>query len=50
MKKKNAYIKASGHGEWMALNEFETGFVSKHSIHASKKTYKRKPKHKNELR
>jgi hypothetical protein len=41
------YIKASRHGEWLANNEFATGFVSVHKAHKSKKTYTRKTKHRN---
>lgn len=42
----NDYIKASLHGEWLANNECESGFVSKHKVHKSLKHYTRKPKHK----
>lgn len=41
------YVKASRHGEWQAINENERGFISKHKIHRSMKTYSRKSKHKN---
>lgn len=41
-----AYVKANRSGEWEAKNENETGFVSKHSVHKSKKNYSRKQKHK----
>ncbi|NPV13130.1 MAG: hypothetical protein HPY57_15290 [Ignavibacteria bacterium] len=42
----NNYIKANRHGEWLAHNENERGFISKHKIHHSKKSYTRKLKHK----
>jgi len=41
-------LKATRHGEWLANNEFECGFVSKHKVHKSKKNYTRKTKHKND--
>lgn len=40
------FIKANRHGEWLALSENERGFVSKHKIHRSKKSYSRHNKHK----
>jgi len=44
----NDILKATRHGEWMATNENECGFVSKHKVHKSKKNYTRKSKHKND--
>ena len=44
------YIKASLHGEWLANNENESGFVSKHKVHKSLKQYTRKLKHKHNER
>jgi len=41
------FIKANRHGEWLALFENERGFISKHKIHRSKKTYIRNLKHEN---
>jgi hypothetical protein len=40
------YINANTHGEWLAMSENERGFISKHKVHKSKKSYIRKPKHK----
>jgi len=42
----NDYIKANNHGEWLAINEFSTGYISIHKTHKSEKTYSRKKKHK----
>lgn len=39
------YIKASRRGSRDAELESENGFTSKHKIHKSKKSYSRKPKH-----
>lgn len=44
----NDYIKANRKGSREAELEYETGFVSKHKIHKSKKIYNRKKKHKKE--
>jgi len=44
------FMKANRHGEWMALSENERGFVSKHKIHRSKKSYNRKSKHKQKIK
>jgi len=49
MKPKNLnldYVKANRKGSRLAELETTTGFVSKHKIHKSKKTYTRKIKHK----
>lgn len=43
------YVKANTHGEWLANNENEKGFVSKHKVHTSTRQYKRKNKHKEDL-
>jgi hypothetical protein len=40
------YIKANRNGSRQAELENATGFVSKHKVHRSKKTYSRKSKHK----
>ena len=44
--KNSDYIKANRKGSRDSELEFSTGFVRKHSIHKSKKTYTRKKKHK----
>lgn len=41
------YIKANRKGSREAELSFEYGWKSVHSIHRSKKSYNRKPKHKN---
>lgn len=46
MKPNMDYIKASRRGSREAELELSCGWVSKHKVHASAKTYKRKPKHK----
>ena len=43
------YIKANRKGSRDAELEFETGFVTSHKVHKSKKDYQRKPKHKNKF-
>lgn len=43
------YVKANRHGEWLGIYENERGFVSKHKVHHSKKSYNRKSKHKYEI-
>jgi len=44
--KREDYIKANRKGSRDAELEICTGFISKHKIHISKKTYSRKNKHK----
>jgi hypothetical protein len=41
------YIKANRRGAREAQLENETGWVSSHKVHPSKKTYSRKLKHRN---
>ena len=41
------YIKASKKGSRDAEIEDATGFTSSHKVHKSKKSYSRKPKHRN---
>ena len=41
----NGALKANRKGSRDAELEFSTGFVSKHKVHKSKKTYNRKSKH-----
>jgi len=36
------YVKACRHGEFMAMNENQAGFVAMHKTHKSKKAYDRK--------
>jgi hypothetical protein len=46
MKKVNLdYVKASRRGSREAEIEVSTGFISKHKVHKSKKSYCRKSKH-----
>jgi len=45
--KHSDYIKANRKGSRQAELENSTGFNSIHRVHASKKTYNRKEKHKN---
>ena len=45
--KESDYIKANRKGSRDAELENSTGFNSMHKVHASKKTYNRKIKHKN---
>lgn len=45
MSKTKRYIKAARKGSREGEAEDETGFISKHSIHKSKKIYTRKLKH-----
>jgi len=47
MKDLSDYIKANRKGSREAELEISIGFISKHKIHSSKKTYTRKSKHKN---
>ena len=47
MKKISDTIKANRKGSREAEIELSTGFVAKHKVHKSKKTYNRKKKHKN---
>ena len=39
------YIKANRSGSRQAVLEYSTGWTAKNKLHASKKQYKRKPKH-----
>ena len=49
MKKLSDYIKANRRGSREAELENSTGFVAVRKLHRSKKTYIRKPKHKNNV-
>ena len=47
MKNTMDYIKANRKGSRDAELSFENGWKSKNKVHRSKKSYSRKPKHKN---